>query len=557
MPAAPRTTGIRIPGITSAKLPAPRAGRRGTAPGTAVAGGARYWPKLLPVLVVLAVVTHLPSFLRTVWNPDEGFLATEARLLAHGGVLYQSVVDRKPPLVPWLYEGALGLFGDASLWPLRLAAVAAHLLTAVLLALLARRRWGDRAGVLAATGYLLVSIGLAPQDSQAATFEVFMLPWTVAAFWCADRRRWTLAGLAVAGAALTKQTGGAVLLPVLWMLWRSGAGERPGGESDAPASRASRAERVAGAEGALPAARTSRASGASGAAAVAAATARRGGGRGRAVAALAAGFLVPLLAVASALGPGRFLFWTVTGSGSYASAAGAWLTAAGRAFGNAGILATACAGLLAPAAYLAAKRRAADGDLWLWLAASVVAVVTGFQFYGHYYLQLLPPLVLLGVAALHRLPRWRRPALAWTALAACGFLAWGLAAPRADLDHAHAVATAVSRHTAPGDRVLVWGMHPEEYWLADREPASRFLTAGFLTNFSGGRDGVRVGERYAVPGAWSTFRAEMRHHPPALVVDDSRGQPYGPAHVPALRELLRAHYHPIAACDGAVLYARS
>ena len=67
---------------------------------------------------------------------------------------------------------------------------------------------GARPGVL----YLLISVGLNPQDAQATTFEVFLLPWTAAAMRCADRGRWGAAGMAVAGAFLTKQTGGAVLL---------------------------------------------------------------------------------------------------------------------------------------------------------------------------------------------------------------------------------------------------------------------------------------------------------------------------------------------------------
>ncbi|MBV9026952.1 MAG: glycosyltransferase family 39 protein [Streptomycetaceae bacterium] len=500
--------------ITAAKLPSQRGTiRRGQAPwtGSAISGSRRFWVRLLPCLVVLAVLTHLPSFLRTVWNPDEGFLATQARLLAHGSVLYETVVDRKPPLLPWLYEGLLGVFGYGSLWPLRAAALLAHLVTAALLASTARHRWGDRAGVAAGVGYLLVSIGLAPADTQAATFEVFMLPWTAAAFWCADRGRWTCAGLAAAGAALTKQTGAAMLLPLAWMAWH--------------------AARSAGAAG------SSRPS--------------------RAWTRLALGFLLPVAMVAAALGAARFLFWTVTGSGSYLSASGAWLIVAGRALGNTGILLTSCAGLAVPPAWSVARRRLpGDADLWIWLAASALAVVTGFQFYGHYFLQLLPPLVLLGVAALRRLPRWRRPAAAWTALAACGFLLWGLSVPRTELNHSKAVAAAIGHRTAPGERVLIWGMHPEEYWLADRIPASRYLTAGFLTNFSGGRGGARVGEQYAVPGAWQAFRREMAQHPPALIVDDSRGAPYGPQHVRAFKELLETHYRPVGSTGGAVLYVR-
>lgn len=459
----------------------------------------RHWPRLLPLLAALALVTRLPSFLRPVWNPDEGFLATQARMLADGGVLYDTVVDRKPPLLPWLYTGVFEIFGDGSLWPLRVLAVLAQVLTAALLAGVARRRWGDRAGVLAGVLYLLASIGLAPEDTQAASFGVFMLPGTAAAFWFADRRKWASAGAAAAVAALTKQVGGAVLLPVAWILWR---------DRDTRG-----AVRTAG------------------------------------------GFALPVLAAALVTGPGRFLFWTVTGSGSYATVDGSWLIALGRATGNALLLAAACAALLVPIGHLLLRRvRVADPDLWLWLAGSAVGVATGFHFFGHYYLQLVPPLVLLGVGALHRLPSWHRPVLLTTAALSAVFLVWGLAAPTKELDHAENVAAAVVRHTRPTDTVLIWGMHPEGYWLAKRRPASRYLTAGLLTNFSGGRDHGRVAPEHAVPGAWRTFRREMADDPPALVVDDSRGAPYRPSEVPDLDRMLKRDYRPVDRIGGTVLY---
>ncbi|MFE0626361.1 glycosyltransferase family 39 protein [Streptomyces sp. NPDC058864] len=504
MPTRPETARATAPALPER--------RAGAIPSRARSAFTRLsWPVLLPLLTLVAALVHLPSFVRPVWNPDEGFLATQARVLASGGVLYDTVVDRKPPFLPWLYQGAFALFGDGSLWPLRVAAVAAHVVTAALLVALARRRWGDRWGAAAGFGYLLLSVGLAPEDTQAATFEVFTLPWTAAAVLCADRGRWGAAGVAVAGAALTKQTGAVVLLPVVWMLWRARQGS--------PAARA--------------------------------------GAWGR----LAAGCALPVAAVALATGAGRFVFWTVTGSGAYISPEGAWLLAAGRGLGNAAILTAAGAGLLLPAAWCAARRRAcAGGELWIWLGASAVAVVAGFQFYGHYYLQLLPPLTLVGVAALRRLPACgpaRRAAAVWTVLAAAVFTGWGFAAPRAELDHARTVAAAIRDHTGENGTVLVWGMHPEHYWLSGRAPAGRFLTAGFLTNFSGGRGGARVGEEYAVPGAWEAFRREFAAAPPAVVVDDSRGAPYGVAHVPGLRRLLdRGGYERVATADGAVLYTR-
>ncbi|MEU0741556.1 glycosyltransferase family 39 protein [Streptomyces sp. NPDC006134] len=499
---------------------------------------AGYWTRLLPLLALLACVTRIPSFTRPLWNPDEGYLAVQARLLAQGGELYQTVVDRKPPLVPWLYQGAFAVAGSASLTPVRVLAVLAQLATALALASLARRRWGGTAGRTAGVLYLLVSVGLNPEDAQAATFELFMLPCTAAALWCADRRLWGAAGLAVGCAFLAKQTGGAVLVPVLWLWWTRGG--------------------------------------------------RRGG-----LLRLGAGAAAPVLGGALATDPGGFLFWTVTGSGTYASLGSSGAHALVRGLVNAAILAVACAGLLPPIAGSlragraggrgptgcrggrAGGRALADGrgvragagkpaggrggtaDLWLWLAASGGAVTVGFHFFGHYYLQLLPPLALLAASALRGLPPERRTAALRTSACCCVlFLAWGLCAPRAELDHARRLATAVVARTAPGDRVLVWGMHPETYWFAGRTPATRYLTAGLLTNYSGGRDGSRVGEKYAVAGAWAVFREETARHPPALVVDDSRGKPYGPDRVPGLRRLLAHGYVPAGTVDGAVLYVR-
>lgn len=484
--------------LRSVRSPGPSRPRTEPAP----APFARYWSRLLPLLAVLACVTRIPSFRWPLWSPDEGYLAVQARMLGHGGELYETVVDRKPPLVPWLYEGAFALFGDATLLPLKAFAVAAQLLTAVILAAIARRRWGDRAGRTAGVLHLLVSVGLNPEDVQAATFEVFMLPCTAAALWCADRRRWVAAGAAVACAFLAKQTGGAALVPVAWLLWQAGAARKD-------------------------------------------------------LLRLGVGLCAPVLAAAAVTNPAGFLFWTVTGSGAYASFTGSELHVLFRGLMNAGILAAACAGIIPPVVRVLRVARTGSADLWLWLASSAGAVLVGFHFFGHYYLQLTPPLALLGAAALQILPRERTLTAVSVSAGACAlFLAWGMLAPRPELAHAQRIAAEVQARTSPGERVLVWGIHPETYWLADRPPASRYLTAGLLTNYSGGRNGPQVGEKYAVDGAWRVFRAELAAGPPALIVDDSRGKPYGPGRVPSLRRILTTGYEPVLRVEGAVVYAR-
>ncbi|UNS99539.1 glycosyltransferase family 39 protein [Streptomyces tubbatahanensis] len=478
------------------------------------------WTRLITVLAALTVLTRLPSFVRTPWNPDEGFLATQARQLADGGVLYETVVDRKPPLVPWLYRAAFAVFGDDSLWPVRVAAILAVLVGAVLVASMAARRWGERAAWVAGLCYVFLSVGLDPEDTQAATFEVFMLPWTVAAMWCAERSRWFVAGLAVAGAVLTKQTGGAVLLPVCVVLWRTRAGWT--------------------------------------------ALLRAG-----------VGCALPILGTAFAFGPGKFLYWIATGSGAYLSADGAGLKPVLRALGALGLLTLAALPLVVALVHAVRRRRAGGhpytatchghraplggtADVWLWLAASLAAATVGLQFFGHYFLQLVPPLALLGAVALHELTaRAATAALAGTALLACGYVGWGFTAGRDELDHAHRLADTVRSYTDREDRVLLWGMHPEGYWLSQRAPASRYLTAGFLTNFSGGRGEARVGERYAMEGAWQRFERDLRRRKPELVVDDSRGKEYGVRRTPTLRRHLGRHYEKVATIDGSEFYLRT
>lgn len=577
------------------------------------------------LLAVVAVITHVAVFQRTFWNPDEGFLATQARILGDGAQLYGGVVDRKPPVAPYLYAEAFQLFGSGALWPIKVLAVAAHLATAVLLAVFARRRFGPTAGLMAGVLYLVASIGLAPPDAMAANFETFMLPASVAAIMLADRGRFAAAGFAAAVAALTKQSGGAVVLPVLWVAVVAAGRERGGrgvggGRRWVPGWDRCRGAVVGvGAWGLLPRSGIGggKASGgtalggvlsgrvvpggltlnavalsgsvardevASGHAAWGVAV-RRGGGapavtgddgnaaalgegvvrggvsgaatrlrRLQAVGCVLLGAIVPWVGLALLLGAGRFVFWVVTGSGGYLSLEGGWLRAVARASGNLGIV--AAAGLPLVWAAWRGRRFRADADLWVWLAASAVGVAAGTRFFGHYFLQLLPPLVLLGVAGVARgALRWRTVA-GYAALSATVFLYLAATWPQVRLDHIRGVAATVRAETRPGEPLLVWGMNPAVYYFAERPPATRFLTAGFLTNFAGGRPDSQVGEAYAVPGSWAQFTEDLTRTRPELVIDDSGNAAYRPERIPRFDQFLKAHYRELERQGSTVIYRR-
>lgn len=459
----------------------------------------------------IATAVRFPSFLTPFWSPDEGFLATEAQTMLHGAHLYDSVVDRKPPVLPWIYEAAFFLVGSRSLWPLRVLAILASVATAGFVAGIARRRWGDRYGLWTGVLLLLTSTGLAAADAQAATFEVFMLPATAAAVYFAERGRFGIAGFAVALAFLVKQQGAIVFVVVLWCWWQ--AGRRP-----------------------------------------------------RAAVWMVAGLVYPIALAMLLTTPHGFLFWVVGSSGSYATSGGSLGSVAARGFGNLGIMALACLGLVVPA-LLAGRRGPRDVPLWLWLASSAVGMVMGLHFFGHYYIQLLPPVILLGAkglvelrrrgfaGALRRRSPWR-VALAYTSVACLGFLLWASLSSPVDEKHSVMVGHAIKDDISTRQTVFIWGMHPEEYWIADRKPATPYLTAGFLSNFAGGVNPKDVGIRYAVPGAWQRFEQDVRRSPPALIVDDSDGQAYPVSRFRPLRDLLARHYTRCADVDGAIFYRR-
>jgi hypothetical protein len=191
----------------------------------------------------------------------------------------------------------------------------------------------------------------------------------------------------------------------------------------------------------------------------------------------------------------------------------------------------------------------------------VIAVGSGLRFFGHYYIQLLPPLALL---ATRPLARASARALAAVAVVAAVPIAY-LAVPAYKRDNSttqrtgRALAAYARAHTGPDARILVWGHLPEVYWRSDRPPATRFETTGFLTGLSGGRPPSRVGMQYAAPEAWDDFDADLRAHPPELIFDlspaDIRNAKYFPPDkFPRFGNYLDRDYRQVATVDGVAVY---
>lgn len=454
---------------------------------------ARYVPLgLLAVVIVL----HLPGLNNRVFNNDEAYIATVADVLAHGGRLYVDVVDRKPPGVFYLYHWLFELTGSRALIIPRIAGMFAHAATATLVWVFARRRMDERTALVAGVLAAIASVTITPGDAQSAEFEVFMMPFVVGAMVLADRRRPLGAGLAVGVGTMMKQTAAVTLLPLAYLAWRD---------------------------------RTT---------------------RWRDLALLAVGAAAPVAITALLFDPTRFWFWVFGGanSGYLDVGSGGFGLVVQRMFAmNAAFLGLNLA--VIALALLALRSWRQDLDVWLWLLSAAVGVSSGTRFFGHYYWQLLPPLCVLAARGSTVLAaRWTKLGIGVAALTAAGAAiaaaAMRLGGPSNDYQ---ALADYARQHTTSDQLIFVWGHEPSVFWAADRRPASRIVTTGFLTGHTAVRPKGFSGIDKAVPGIWDDVMADLAAHPPAVFFDTEANDPSATAdypirNYPPMAQFLDEHY---------------
>ncbi|MCA9580905.1 MAG: glycosyltransferase family 39 protein [Myxococcales bacterium] len=212
------------------------------------------------------------------------------------------------------------------------------------------------------------------------------------------------------------------------------------------------------------------------------------------------------------------------------------------------------------------------------LGASFVGVATPGRFYPHYFIQLLPALTWLAapVLAPHWFARgrsnmsqtsgvgWRRVLLSpWLAAAlALSFCGYGVFQqwPRS---HPDPTSEAIKRLTSPEDRIFIWGQGTKYYLRADRRPASRFIATFPLTGYIFGSpkswDPTFDTSDRILPGAWDTLMAELTTDPPRLIVDHdgARTVPrYPMRNYPQLWNLIEREYERVADTPEGILYLR-
>lgn len=467
-------------------------------------------------------------------NLDECDFWLFGRMLREGAVPYVGIADIKPPLTYLAYLAAdlAALHHRAVAVPS--LGVAAVLATALLLRAAAVRWTGDpRTGWAAA--WLSLAAGLC--EAPSVNSEVLMNVPAAAALWALARAEREerpgldlAAGVLAALATLVKLQAGILLVAMAGALVWPGDAAR-----------------------------------------------RRRGPRRAALVALGYGLTWAIAAAACAAG--GFLDgaydWVVRRNVFQISSAHVF------ALGNVlpSIAAALAAASLAWGLALAQARRPGDGfqrALVVLLALTVVPVAIGRRFYEHYFLQFVPPLALLGAPRLvaladgwSALPRARRAAIAAVALLApLGYLGFTVGRAVAggyagQEPRARAIAAWLREHTAPEERVFLWGDYSAIYCLADRLPGTRYMrTAPHVGDF----DPLHLPpgfdfRPYRSERDVAAALADLEANAPAIVVDSAAADVHHWSlfplrDVPELARYVEERYRPIGRPAGAVVYRR-
>ena len=502
---------------------------------------------------------RLPAFGRPLLSDDEAIYAVTADAMRRGDLLYRDVVDHKPPLIYHLYQAGYGLFGDYGTHGAHLFVLLAVLVTGLFLGRAAAAGGGARAGLAAAGLYLIFSTTWHDYDALAANCELFLLAPQAAAAWLllrahapgTNNRRLLLlsaaAGVLVGISGLFKYQGFAFLgVGAALAAWRIHRQRLRWG----PALGAVTVMTVAAA---LPPA------------VYLAWASARGGAE-------------------AALYWFRFNFSYVAAglSGGEALARGLWR---GAIIGGVAVVpyALGITGAVAAARRLLRLRRtpsAAEGDGCLevlglaWLLTGVIALGAGGRFFGHYFHLVLAPLCLLAAPGFMRLWDRSRP---WRAVlvglclvpAALFFALATFARPLAErLDHRDPpyedVAARIAAHSAPGDRVFVWGNSPQLYLLARRPMGTRFSFCNYVTGESPGtptETGARDAQANSLADGWRMMFEDLESRAPVLFVDAAAAgwdgyDKYPVSRYPRLASYLGQRYQLLEEIRGVRLYRR-
>jgi 4-amino-4-deoxy-L-arabinose transferase-like glycosyltransferase len=476
-------------------------------------------------IVLLTVATRLPLIQHPQAFDDENAYSAVANVIVDGGRPYADAIERKPPLLFWTYAAIFKLAGKYN-WPaLHFVALLWTLATMAGLYVIGRTVFDRTTGLVAALFYSIFQPWVEPRDLTFNGEVMMNLPivwaWAIGLRQTSSRLRpeLLLSGALLATGFLLKQPAAIAVLPLgIYLLL--------------PRYRASRGLNLI-------------------------ASIIQGG-------MLTAGFVGALGVVALVLYQQNILreaiYWTITAHPVV------------YVFWNKGVLATLAFLAACLPIVLGTILSLRDGRLWAGrsaecaalvglLVASAIGTAAGARFYFHYYIQLIPPLALLAAPYYSALwtrsisaPHWLlQPQITykWLAITVVLFslVDWVVLAFYRNPTE---TGRYLREHSAPNERIFIWGNMAKLYCEAQRAPASRYILTFPLTGHAfGGKIPGDDPRKRMVPGAWANLEQDFARHPPVFMADVSD---HPVRDYLFLAKLLEEKYEPVAHTSEGIIY---
>ena len=500
----------------------------------------RVFKKWIALVLFTIFITRITTLFTPLIDDEEAF-ATFARVILHGGLPYVSVVDKHPPLLYYWYALWLRLFGDTNMLAVHIIGMLWVFLTCLVIYRIGKKIYSGRAGLFAALAYAIFTTTYKPSYISISASLIMALPITLSVLFFL-KERFFLCGIFCGLAVFTKYQSLVQLPFIIAAIFYTGIHFK----TPSP---------LMGEGG--------------------------GDGKNRIAARLAAFIAGTTVVSAAVLG---FLYFqgTLSPFYEYTWKAGLSYVSTGqdgylrRALVNIGSYVAATAILWVSLFYhvRAVLKKEAEILMLGWFIFSIPAVFVGGRFYGHYFIQLLPPLCIIAGPWLLRWWDDRRAVI--TALLI--IFGIGFMIPRifyrgiADHFGFHSlevetkIAEYIKGRTEPSDKIFIWGVEPGLYFLAERFPATRFLWSDSLTGRLPGvveaqRGGMDTGA-FVEARDWKLFMDDLLNNKPSYIIDCSSGnlRDYGkfPIHsYPPISEYLAKYYTKETAIDGVDLYRRT
>ncbi len=210
--------------------------------------------------------------------------------------------------------------------------------------------------------------------------------------------------------------------------------------------------------------------------------------------------------------------------------------------------------------------------LALWLCFSIYGASIGGRGYGHYFIQIVPPLALAASAGYVYIQQYKKTVWLWLIIPAVIFTA-----SRIDIIKTYELLNYpnykseisfrktgeyIKSVTAPEDKIYSWGWSTPVYYFADRRSASRFIISDFVSGRIFGTGNTSSAVRNELTEKFFPILMEdLQKNRPMYFIDTSPAGFFGYDRFPLtmypeLNSYVNSNYNRETVIDGLVIYKR-